>query len=113
MQIHYLYITIRCLPIDICLCKYTLYSDVSYLTLGKAQFGKPQAAQRAALCLGTTVEDLARLIFTDGGRRSTSSLSTLNPNANKASEGGMEALEGFVVGLYQEAFNAVLYLINR
>ena len=54
----------------------------SYSTLGKAQFGKPQAAQRAALCLGTTVEDLTRLIFTDGGRRSTSSLSTLNQCSN-------------------------------
>ena len=93
--------------------------------IGKAQFGKPQAAQRAALCLGTTVEELTRLVFTDGGRRSVSSLSTLNQQTSASSrklkqnengtapDGGLEALEGFVVGLYQEAFNAVLYLINR
>ena len=28
-------------------------------------------------------------------------------------DGGIEALEGFVVGLYQEAFHAIVYLINR
>ena len=92
-------------------------------TLGKPQFGRAQAAQRASLCLGTTVEDLTRLIFSEGGRRSVSSLSPLNQQTSNRKlkqndggnppDGGMEALEGFVVGLYQEAFNAVLYLINR
>ena len=28
-------------------------------------------------------------------------------------DGGIEGLEGFVVGLYQEAFHALVYLINR
>ena len=93
--------------------------------IGKPQFGRAQAAQRAALCLGTTVEDLTRVIFSDGGRRSVSSLSTLNQQTSASNrkskqnenvappEGGLEALEGFVIGLYQEAFNAVVYLINR
>ena len=30
-----------------------------------------------------------------------------------ASGSGMESLEGYVTGLYQEAFNAIVYLINR
>merc|ERR1719412_1377623 len=52
-------------------------ASVSRSNSGKAQFGRPQAAQRAAQCLGTTVEDLTRLIFSEGGRRSVSSLSSL------------------------------------
>ena len=103
-------------------------ASVSRSNTGKPQFGRAQAAQRAALCLGTTVEELTRLIFSEGGRRSVSSLSPLNQQTSTSSlsnrklkqneagnppDGGMEALEGFVVGLYQEAFNAVLYLINR
>ena len=99
-------------------------ASVSRSSSGKPQFGRPQAAQRAALCLGTTVEELTRLLFSDTGRRSVSSLSTLNQQGSGSSlaarkskqsdpDGGLEALEGFVVGLYQEAFNAVLYLVNR
>ena len=74
------------------------------------------------------MEDLTRVLFSDtaGGRRSVTSLAGANqqPTTGNAAnrklkegtqlpEGAIEALEGFVVGLYQEAFNALVYLINR
>ena len=80
--------------------------------MGKTQFARPQAAQRAAHCLGTNVEELTRTIFYN-----STSTSTLNRKKSErdlsGSPDGVEALEGFVVGLYQEAFNAIVYLINR
>ncbi|XP_031331784.1 unconventional myosin-XVIIIa isoform X2 [Photinus pyralis] len=85
------------------------------------QFVSPQSAQRAAHLLGTTVEELSRIIFglASGG------LGT--PNAPRApfrtpspiDKGldrdvvGLEALEGMIVGLYAETFNCVASLINR
>lgn len=87
----------------------------------KYQFTNPQCAQRAAHLLGTTVEELSRVIFglASGG--------TSTPNAPRApfrtpsptDRGldreaiGLEAVEGFVVGLYAEVFNCVASLINR
>jgi len=68
-----------------------------------AQFARPQAAHRAAQCLGTTLEELNRCIFQT---HSTTSLA-------RGKTEGTEALEGFVGGLYQETFNAVVHLINR
>ncbi len=51
----------------------------------------------------------------------TSSSSTLNRKLRPSDRGdasnslpdGIEALEGFVTGLYQEVFNALVFLINR
>jgi len=71
-----------------------------------AQFARPQAAHKAAQCLGTTLEELNRCIF-QSHATSASSI------ANRVKSEGAEALEGFVCGLYQEAFNAVVHLVNR
>ncbi|KAL8610894.1 hypothetical protein ACOMHN_056749 [Nucella lapillus] len=90
----------------------------------KFQFSRPAAAQKAASLLGTTPEELARSIYTQGGGTS----STLTRNSSLRVTGGMdkagyqtadantsvtEALEAFVIGLYSDAFNAVVSLINR
>ncbi|KAK4877864.1 hypothetical protein RN001_010370 [Aquatica leii] len=85
------------------------------------QFVHPQSAQRAAHLLGTTVEELSRIIF----GLSSGSLGT--PNAPRApfrtpspidkifdrDVVGLEALEGMIIGLYAETFNCVASLINR
>ena len=87
--------------------------------MGKSQFSKPHAAQRAAHCLGTSVEELTKSVFSGNA-----SSATLNRRASRAHleqqaggenvvPEGMESLEGFVVGLYQEVFNALVFLINR
>lgn len=71
--------------------------------------------------LGTTVEELSRVLFglPSGGM--------CTPNAPRApfrtpsptDKGldreavGLEAIEGFIIGLYAEAFNSVAALINR
>lgn len=87
---------------------------------GKGQFANPQSAQRAAILLGRTIEDLARAIFQTG-------VSTLIPPARNAFRTSptdkanqfdrppeaLEALEGMAVGLYCEVFNSVLSLISR
>lgn len=89
-------------------------ASVSKGNLGKTQFAKPQAAQKAAHCLGTSLEELSRSIFM--GNSSSSTLNRKLRSADKdtaALPDGIEALEGFVVGLYQEVFNAVVCLINR
>ncbi|XP_046371611.2 unconventional myosin-XVIIIa-like isoform X3 [Haliotis rufescens] len=88
----------------------------------KSQFNKPAAAQKAASLLGTTVEELARSIFTMSGT-STLTRSTsmrVGPGSEKSgnlsSDSGaspLEHLEAFVVGLYSDVFNAVVSLINR
>ncbi|XP_076453173.1 unconventional myosin-XVIIIa-like [Babylonia areolata] len=93
-------------------------------THNKFQFSRPAAAQKAASLLGTTPEELARSIFTQGAASSTS----LTRSASLRVPGGMdkagyqtvdaytsvtEALEAFVIGLYSDAFNAVVSLINR
>ena len=82
--------------------------------MGKTQFAKPQAAQKAAHCLGTSVEELSRVIFQ--GNTSSSTLNRKLRSAERDSANlpdGIESLEGFVVGLYQEAFNAVVFMVNR
>ena len=85
-------------------------ASVTRNNMGKTQFARPQAAQRAAGCLGTTVEELTRTMF-----QSASSTTSLNRKKGdkETNSDGADSLEGFVVGLYQEAFNAVVYLINR
>ncbi|XP_060534263.1 unconventional myosin-XVIIIa isoform X1 [Cylas formicarius] len=85
------------------------------------QFAHPQCAQRAANLLGTTVEELSRVVFglASGGM--------VTPNAPRApfrtpsptEKGlereavGIEAVEGMAMGLYSEVFNCVANLINR
>lgn len=89
---------------------------------GKWQFSHPMAAQRAARCLGTTAEELSQTIFTQGVPAPTSvvrnTYRTASPtDANKTvlieEFTGLDALEGFVVGLYVEVFNMVGSYINR
>ncbi|XP_070001522.1 unconventional myosin-XVIIIa isoform X13 [Penaeus vannamei] len=109
-------------------------------TGNKFQFSKPGSAQRAATLLGTSVEELARSIFystpsTPSTRASFSVLSetfdeiidmiqqagdgdrysvTASPTERPAERPeGLEALEGMAAGLYSEAFNAIVALINR
>ena len=63
---------------------------------------------------GTTVDELSRTIFQ--GSTSSSTLSRRVRSADKDSANlpdGIESLEGFVMGLYQEVFNAIIYMINR
>jgi myosin-18 len=85
------------------------------------QFSSPQAAQRAAHLLGTTVEELARVLFgqSAGGMGTPSTprapFRTPSPTERGLDRDvtGLEALEGMVVGLYGEVLNAVAALINR
>ena len=89
-------------------------ASVTKGNMNKTTFARPQAASRAAHCLGTTVEDLNRAIFQ--GNTSSSTLNRKLRSADKDSANlpdGIESLEGFVMGLYQEVFNAVIYMINR
>jgi myosin-18 len=89
-------------------------ASVTRGNMNRTQFARPHAAQKAAHCLGTTVEDLNRTIFQ--GNTSSSTLNRKLRSADKESANlpdGIESLEGFVIGLYQEVFNAVIYLINR
>ncbi|XP_064118350.1 unconventional myosin-XVIIIa-like isoform X2 [Macrobrachium nipponense] len=85
-------------------------------TNNKFQFNKPGSAQRAATLLGTSVEELARSIFyanpTTPSTRA--SFRTASPTERPAERPeGLEALEGMAAGLYSEAFNAIVALINR
>ncbi|KAL3271771.1 hypothetical protein HHI36_022241 [Cryptolaemus montrouzieri] len=87
----------------------------------KYQFANPQAAQRACTLLGTTVEELSRILFGSG------SGGMVTPNAPRApfrtpspiDKGldreavGMEAIEGIIIGLYSELFSCVVHLLNR
>nr|XP_015836260.1 PREDICTED: unconventional myosin-XVIIIa [Tribolium castaneum] len=85
------------------------------------QFANPQAAQRSATLLGTSVEELSRVIF------GLSSGGMVTPNTPRApfrtpspiDKGlereavGIEAIEGMAMGLYAEVFNCIASLINR
>lgn len=103
------------------------------------QFASPQAASRAAFLLGVPVEELARVLFGSGSSGSASTPQSGSPSSGPGTGGraayrtpspspsersvsagldrgeftGVEALEGFVVGLYSEVFGAVGALINR
>ncbi|KAL4224255.1 TRAFAC class myosin-kinesin ATPase superfamily [Mactra antiquata] len=83
----------------------------------KGQFSRPAGAQRAASLLGISVEELARNIFSSSGTATlTRNTSIRGSPADKLSEAhttAMEALEGFVVGLYSDVFNAIVSMINR
>ncbi|KAK7595346.1 hypothetical protein V9T40_013171 [Parthenolecanium corni] len=89
---------------------------------GKWQFSQPAAAQRAARCLGTTIEDLSHLVFTqrvptptNPGRASLSNISPTDPIKTSLNDNstGVDALEGFIVGIYVELFNLVGSYVNR
>ncbi|CAG9770131.1 unnamed protein product [Ceutorhynchus assimilis] len=85
------------------------------------QFSSPQSAQRAASLLGTTSEELSRVVF---GLASGGMVTPNQPRApfrtpsptDKGLEReavGIEAVEGIVMGLYSEVFNCIANLINR
>ncbi|XP_071540833.1 unconventional myosin-XVIIIa-like [Panulirus ornatus] len=85
-------------------------------TGNKFQFSKPGSAQRAATLLGTSVEELARSIFyaTPTTPSTRASFRTASPTERPTERPeGLEALEGMATGLYSEAFNAIVALINR
>ncbi|XP_022249031.1 unconventional myosin-XVIIIa-like [Limulus polyphemus] len=86
-------------------------AGVSRALLNKAQFARPQSAQKAASLLGTSVEDLAKIIF---------SIDFLGSAKNSPRSGNvdvmndvLESLQALVAGLYSEVFHALLTLINR
>ena len=111
-------------------------AGVTRSNLGRAVFAKQQSAQRAAQCLGVSLDDLSRAVF-QVTRYLLSILSTieniyniyavfqgqvssgtLNRNANKKKDeaavtDGAESLQGLVVGLYSEVFHVLVALINR
>lgn len=78
-------------------------------SVNRWQFGRVNAAQRAAQLLGSTVDKLTQLLFgySDVGSVSPSRDTSLDP------DNGQDALEAFAVGLYGELFNVIGFLINR
>ncbi|XP_040579720.1 unconventional myosin-XVIIIa isoform X2 [Lepeophtheirus salmonis] len=91
-------------------------ASVTRGTMGKSLFARPQAGQKAAQCLGTSSEELARNIFQ--GTSSTSIRSKSRDSSFRSSDltnlpDGIDSLHGFVIGLYQEVFNTLIYMINR
>ncbi|XP_018902234.2 unconventional myosin-XVIIIa isoform X2 [Bemisia tabaci] len=92
-------------------------------TSSRWQFNSPIAAHRAAKCLGTTVEELSRIIFAPTVSTPTSNRSSYHSSSPGSDYGnrspavddwtGQDALDGFVIGLYSEVFNIVAALINR
>ena len=98
----------------------------------KPRFANPAGTQRAASVLGVSVEEIAELIFAPpivsqiivrSPRRKTPgrlSSSTSEPSSdeqhavdNQRLTQCIEALEGLAMGLYQETFGILVYLINR
>ncbi|KRT84731.1 Myosin head, partial [Oryctes borbonicus] len=85
------------------------------------QFANPQSAQKAANLLGTTVEELSRVTFglASGGMVTPNAprqpFRTPSPTDRglERDVSGLEALEGLIVGLYSEVFNAVASMINK
>ena len=108
-------------------------AGVTRSNLGRAVFAKQQSAQRAAHCLGVSLDDLSRAVFQVTGYllsilstidniyavfQGQVSSGTLNRNANKKKDeaavtDGAESLQGLVVGLYSEVFHVLVALINR
>ena len=105
-----------------------------YISAGadnKPHFANPAAVQRAASVLGATKEDITEIIFappivnqfTVRMRRQSQSRNDLSPSssadntperqARSTAVQYIEALEGFAMGLYQEAFAALIRFINR
>jgi len=79
-------------------------AGVTRSNLGRAVWGRQPSAQRAAQCLGVSLDDLTRAVF-----QGSVSSGTLNRNAKSkkdeaAVSDGIESLQGFVVGLYSEVW---------
>ncbi|CAG9854343.1 unnamed protein product [Phyllotreta striolata] len=85
------------------------------------QFANPQSAQRAATLLGTTIEELSRVIFglASGGMSTPNQPRAPFRTPSPTDKGldreavGLEAVEGVIIGLYAEVFNCIVSLINR
>lgn len=82
------------------------------------QFARVECAERAATLLGTSVEELSRVIFSSTFSNGTANtgrpaLRTPSPTDQSKDVTGIEALEGFLIGLYSEVFHCVAALINK
>ncbi|XP_074037222.1 myosin heavy chain-like isoform X2 [Leptinotarsa decemlineata] len=85
------------------------------------QFANPQSAQRAANLLGTSVEELSRVMFglASGGLGTPNTPRAPFRTPSPTDKGldreavGLEAVEGIIIGLYAEVFNCIASLINR
>ena len=82
------------------------------------QFARVECAERAASLLGTSVEELSRVVFSGNGGGGTPSgprpaLRTPSPIEGGKDLSGLDALEGLLVGLYSEVFHCVAALINK
>ncbi|KAK2587454.1 hypothetical protein KPH14_003162 [Odynerus spinipes] len=83
------------------------------------QFARVECAERAANLLGTTVEELSRIVFSsNGGGAGTPNtprpaLRTPSPTEQSKDVTGLDALEGLLIGLYSEVFHCVAALINK
>lgn len=94
------------------------------------QFARVECAERAATLLGSSVEELSRAVFapfnsnTNGtaGPNSSSTqnaprpaLRTPSPTDQSGKDVfmGIDALEGFLIGMYSEIFHCVAALINK
>lgn len=83
------------------------------------QFARVECAEKAATLLGTSVEELSRLVFSmNGGGVGTPSgprpgLRTPSPTDQSKDVTGLDALEALLVGLYSEVFHCVAALVNR
>lgn len=99
---------------------YHLGSAGAVKNSNRYQFANPQSAQRAATLLGTSVEELSRVIFGPSSGMVTPNtprapFRTPSP-IDKGPERevvGFEAIEGMAMGLYAEVFNCIASLINR
>lgn len=83
------------------------------------QFARVECAEKAATLLGTSVEELSRLVFSmNGGGVGTPSgprpgLRTPSPTDQSKDFTGLDSLEALLVGLYSEVFHCVAALVNR
>jgi myosin-18 len=83
------------------------------------QFARVECAEKAATLLGTTVEELSRIVFSTNGNgvgtpsTSRPALRTPSPTDQSKDLTGIDALEGLLVGLYSEVFHCVAALVNK
>ena len=82
------------------------------------QFARVECAERASTLLGTSVEELSRVVFSCNGGGGTPNtprptLRTPSPTDQSKDVTGLDALEGLLIGLYSEVFHCVAALINK
>ncbi|XP_076647208.1 unconventional myosin-XVIIIa isoform X1 [Halictus rubicundus] len=82
------------------------------------QFARVECAEKAATLLGTTVEELSRIVFSWNGGGGTPNtprptLRTPSPTEQSKDISGLDALEGLLIGLYSEVFHCIAALINK